>query len=125
MVGFLAAFIVLIVPAIAAWTWKPENSRRLWTLAAASILLLAVLALGMASPRFGNRLSESEGYWTVATRILGLFALTGALPILCSVAFISVAGGKLHRALVFAIAAVISIAAWFIGIFMSLYVQYR
>ena len=125
MISLLTGLIIIVVPVVTAWTWKPQGNRRLVVLTAVSLLALVAVSLLSASARFGNRLAETEGYWPVASRILLLSALTGALPILCVVAFVYFAARSLPRITLGLVSVVIAILGWFAGILMSLFLYYR
>jgi hypothetical protein len=119
----LFIFPLVIFPAALVWAWKSGSHRRLFAVSALLLLLLVPLSFALASPRFGNRLADSEGYLLIASRILMLMGLHGALPIIGVALFISLAGEYISRVpVLYAMSLGVTAITWTAGLFLSFYV---
>jgi hypothetical protein len=80
MVFLVQSAVVFVFPAGAIWAWRTGGPGRLWQYALVMALNLVLLALALASPLLGNRISPQLGYWPTARGLLALAALTQVLP---------------------------------------------
>ena len=118
----LFIFPLAIFPGVLVWAWKSGSHRRLFAVSALLLLLLVPLSFALASPRLGNRLANSEGYLLIASRILTLIGLHGALPIIGVALFISLAGEYIPRApVLYAMSLGVTAITWTAGLFLSFY----
>jgi hypothetical protein len=81
MLSLLALFLILGVVLIASSRIPLRGGHRLAVLVALTAALIGLVSLALASPRFGNRLAESEGYWRIAGRTFVLLSLTAGMPL--------------------------------------------
>ena len=80
--------------------------------------LLCHTSLILASPRFGNRLAATEGYWPMAGPIFLKLALTIGTPLELSAAAVrATMRAGCNWMLVIAAGVVAAICGWFLGIF--------
>jgi hypothetical protein len=78
--------------------------------------LVGLMSLILASPRFGNRLAATEGYWSIAGRIFLMLGLTIGMPLVLAAAAVqaTMRAGS-NRMLVIAAGLVAAICGWALG----------
>ena len=87
---------------------------------------LVLAGLALASPRFGNRLSATEGYWPIAGGILLSLGLEIALPIVLSAVTIHlVSGRRAGRTPVVSAAIGTALVGWIVGTVVWFTVAWR
>ena len=86
MLSLLALLGLLTLLFMAASTTKRAGGPSLARVTMIALGMMGLMSLALASPRFGNQLTSSEGYWPIAGRICLMLALTIALPLVRSAA---------------------------------------
>jgi hypothetical protein len=96
VIAILDTLVVLGFPALAVWATRTGGSRRLWTAVGGVMAGLAILGLALASAKFGNRLSDHQGYAKTAVLILVMVAIDLGIPILAGALSVSRAQGGIR-----------------------------
>ena len=121
MVAFFI-FLLALFPGVLVWAWQSGKERRLFAATGALLLLLVAISFALASPRFGNRLTDSYGYMHITTNILMLLGLTAALPLVSAAFFISLAGKFVSRAsFLYMMSIAVAAIMWIAGLLLSFY----
>jgi hypothetical protein len=123
MMLLLQAAIVFVFPAGAIWARSSGGWSRLWQYAGLMLVILALLAMVLASPAFGNRLAPTYGYWPTlrATFVLGTF--TEAFPMIVATLIVQGAGRRLANfRYVYGFSTVGAIVSFAIGVVVATYV---
>jgi hypothetical protein len=114
VVVLLGLLTVLVFPLLATSVARGGRD-----LARVTTLLLAALflsALALASPRFGNRLAATEGYWPIAGGILVGIGLLIGMPMVLSATAIHLArGAGASRRVVVGAGIGVALVGWIVG----------
>lgn len=116
---YLLVLLLAGFPAIATRVSTRRGGRALagWTSAVLGMILLAGLAL--ASPRFGNRLADTNGYGSIAAQILLMLGLSIAIPVVLSAGAIHLATrAGLRPSLIFTAGLGVALCGWGLGILL-------
>jgi hypothetical protein len=128
MIFLLQAAIVFVFPAGAIWALRSGGGSRLWQYAGVMLVNLALLAMALASPVFGNRLAPTYGYWPTLRETLVLEAFTEALPVVVATLIVQGTGRRLvnsryvYSRYVYGYSAVGAILSFAIGVVAASYV---
>ncbi|HEU4689529.1 MAG TPA: hypothetical protein VFS23_14245 [Vicinamibacterales bacterium] len=117
MLSLLALLGLLAILVTAASTSQQTGGRSLGRVTLILFGIVGLMSLTLASPRFGNRLAATEGYWPVAGRIFLMLALTIGTPLLLSATAVRAtmrAGSNWMLAI--AAGVVAAIGGWVLGI---------
>jgi uncharacterized membrane protein YbhN (UPF0104 family) len=102
---------------------RHRGRRTLWIVTAAAILAALALALVLASSWAGNRLSATEGYATVAFKILLLATITLVLPILAAAAMASALGPRVSDSVAYPATIGVTLLMMFAGILATAFLR--
>jgi hypothetical protein len=95
---------------------------RLWLVSIGCLVGIVVVALTVASGRFGNRLAGPYGYPKIAVLTVLLSALTAGLPVVIGALVVQTCRDRLPRAgLLYLLGAVGSVVAFVLGTIMAAY----
>ncbi|MGE0158741.1 MAG: hypothetical protein AB7T31_04965 [Gemmatimonadales bacterium] len=119
----LALLLVLALAPVLALSLAPARPTREprfpMRIVATVLGLGVVLSLALASPRLGNRLSATEGYWPIAGNILLTYAVTIALPFLLAAGAVHLARrAESSRIVVLGAGVVAALVGWTVGVFL-------
>jgi hypothetical protein len=123
MIFLVQAAVVFVFPAGAIWALRSGGWSRLWQYAGLMLVNLALIAMALASPVFGNRLAPTYGYWPTLRGTFVLGAFTEALPVLVATLIVQGAGRRLANfRYVYGFSTVGAILSFAIGVVAATYV---